>query len=273
MDFLWDFLQKQLAENNFFSGGLILMLAGGAVAYFREVPGQIWSWVKSRIVIEVDILDRDAAFDWLDDWLSRHPYAQDKARWLSVRTKAVDYRDRQHNPTGDHRPRILFTPAPGEHWLFYRGRLVVLTRERPKMNQQTAQPVNVRESFHLQIFTRDRKLVQQLLEDARDAALPPGDCRVTVYRNSYTSWSESLQRSPRPPESVVLRAGVMEGLIADSRKFLEQRQWYIERGHSVSPRLFAVGTTGNGQKLGGGGDRLGFEDGYRHSQPGRFVAG
>ena len=32
MDGLWDFFSRQLASNQFFSGGLILMLSGAALA-------------------------------------------------------------------------------------------------------------------------------------------------------------------------------------------------------------------------------------------------
>lgn len=164
----------------------------------------------------------------------------DKARWLSVRMKAVDYRDRQHNPTGDHRPRIRLDPGAGRA-------LVVLLRPVGGAHPRTTEdePTNgpAGECAGIVPFADlhpDCSLVQQLLEDARDAALPPGDCRITVYRNSYTSWSESLQRSPRPPESVVLRAGVMEGLIADSPQIFGAAAVVYRAGHSVvSPRLFS----------------------------------
>lgn len=247
METLWHFIEKQFAENHLFSGGLILMIAGGVVAYFRDVPWRAWEWIKSRFVFEVDILDREPAFEWLDQWLAAHQYSQHKARWLSVRVRAVDYNDRQADPLGDHRPRIMFTPAPGTHMLFYRGRLVILHRQRPQTNQQTQQPVNVRESFSLTIFTRDRKLVQQLIEDARDLALPAGDARLTVYRNHYTSWTQQLQRHPRPPESVVLPAGVMESLIADCQRFLEDRTWYLQRGVPYRRGFLLHGPPGTGK--------------------------
>lgn len=247
MDILWKFLEKQLTENQLFSGGLILMIAGGLVAYFRDLPWQAWEWIKSRFVFEVDILDREPAFEWLDQWLAAHQYSQTRARWLSVRTQAVEYKDRQADPMGDHRPRIMFTPAPGTHMLFFRGRLVILHRKRPEANQQTQQPVNVRESFSLTIFTRDRNLVRQLIEEARDIALPPGDTRLTVYRNQYTNWNEQLQRFPRPPESVVLPAGVMDSLIADCRRFHEDRNWYLQRGVPYRRGFLLYGPPGTGK--------------------------
>ncbi|MBC7852738.1 MAG: AAA family ATPase [Pirellulaceae bacterium] len=247
MDHLWNFFEQQLAHNQLFSGGLILMIGGALLAYFRALPGQAWEWLKGLWVIEIDILDREAAFHWVDCWLAQHTYARDKARWLTVKTQEVLYEERQAEPAADHRPRILFTPAPGRHFLFYRGRLVILHRERPKMNQAAQQPVNVRESFSLTIFSRDRSIARLLLEDARDAALPLGSMRLTVYRANYSSWSEQLTRLPRSPESVILRAGLMGDLIADARSFLRRRTWYLDRGIPYRRGFLLHGPPGTGK--------------------------
>ena len=72
MNMIWDFIQYQLAHNQLFGGGLILMVGGALLAYFREVPSRIWQWLRRRWLIEIDILDRDPAFEWIDKWLSQH---------------------------------------------------------------------------------------------------------------------------------------------------------------------------------------------------------
>ena len=199
------------------------------------------------MILEIDVLDRDAAFEWLETWLSQHEYSRSQARCLTVRTKPLEYRERQADPTGDTRPRIFFSPAPGQHFLWYRGRFVIVHRERPKLNQAASQPINVRESFSITIFSRDRKLAQQLLEDARDVAMPPGETRLTIYRAHYASWTEQMQRSPRDPNSVVLRAGQMETLINDARKFLVSRDWYNERGIPYRRGYLLHGPPGTGK--------------------------
>jgi chaperone BCS1 len=247
MDSLWHFIQKQLEQNQFFSGGLILMAAGALAAYFRDAPGQLWAWLRSQLVLEIDILDRESAFDWIEQWLAAHEYARHRARCLTVKTRGVEYDERQADPSADSRPRILFCPAPGRHVLFYRGRLVILHRERPDLNQATQQPVNVRESFSITIFSRDRRLAQQLLEDARDLALPRAGQRLSIHRPDYGSWSELKQRSLRSPDSVVLRGGHMEELIADARRFLASRQWYLDRGIPYRRGYLLHGPPGTGK--------------------------
>lgn len=248
MAWLFEFVQKQIETNQFFGGGLILMIAGGLVAYFREVPARIWSWLKHWWIIEVDVLDRDSAFLWIDEWLARHAYSRRRARVLTVRTQPVSYEERLNDPTGDARPRILFSPGPGEHYLFYRGRLVILNRQRPDMNSNAAQQApSVRETFHISVFSRDRNIIRQLLEDARDVAAPNTDNRISIYRTQYSSWTESLKRLPRPAESVVLRDGLMQELIDDVKTFLARRTWYIDRGIPFRRGVLLYGPPGAGK--------------------------
>ncbi|HZN35517.1 MAG TPA: AAA family ATPase, partial [Pirellulaceae bacterium] len=244
-----EFLSRQLASNQFFSGGLILMVSGAALALARHIPGKIWAWLKDRCLTEIDVPDREAAFEWLDKWLAAHVYSQRRARRLTVRVQPLDHRQRAADPAGDHRPRLLFAPAPGEHWLWYRGRLVILNRQRAdtEKNAQGQAPISIRETFSITIVSRNRQLAWQLLEDAREHALPRNDRRLTIYHVTYGSWSEQMQRLPRPPESVVLRAGQMEDLIADARRFLDGREWYVQRGIPYRRGYLLHGPPGSGK--------------------------
>ena len=56
-----------------------------------------------------------------------------------------------------------------------------------------------------------------------------------------------MKRLPRPPESVVLRAGLMESLIDDVRDFLGRRNWYVERGIPYRRGYLLYGPPGTGK--------------------------
>jgi mitochondrial chaperone BCS1 len=243
----WLYLQGLLQNNQIFSGGLLLMVGGAFLAYFRQLPSKVYNFVRRQFITEIDIMDRDQAFEWVEKWLAQHSYSKNRARSLTVKTEAVDYEERRDNPSVDARPRILFTPAPGVHWLFFRGRLVYLHRERPKLKEASTQTANARECFTITIFSRNRKLAHQLLEEAREVALPKTEMRLTVYRASHTYWNEQMKRLPRPVESVVLADGVMEDLIADAKTFLGRREWYVERGIPYRRGYLLNGPPGTGK--------------------------
>ena len=247
MNSIWGFLQDQLSNNPFFTGGSVLMITGALLAICREVPGRIFAWLKRRCFVVIDIPDREPAFEWIDKWLANHPYSRTRARSLTVKTVAVDYRERQNDLTLDARPRILLSPAPGEHVFFYRGRLVFLSRERPKPTDLKDKSVSIRETFTISILGRDRGVALQLLQDARDAAVPPDNNRVNIHRVEYSSWTLLASRTPRGPESVFLREGLLENLIADVRQFLERRTWYADRGIPYRRGYLLYGPPGTGK--------------------------
>jgi mitochondrial chaperone BCS1 len=244
---IWQTVRDMLEHNQIFSGGLVLMIGGALLAYFRQVPSHIYHFIRRRLIIDIDILDRDQAFEWVEAWLAQHSYARNRARSLTVKTQSIDYEERRENPLMDARPRVLFSPAPGVHWLFFRKRLVCLHRERPKMNESANQPVNVRECFNVTIFSRNRKLAHQFIEEARDVAIPKTDVRLTVHRASHNYWSEQLKRLPRPVESVILTHGLMEDLISDSSNFLSRREWYVQRGIPYRRGYLLHGPPGTGK--------------------------
>lgn len=249
MESLWELLRGQFADNQFFSGGLILMLSGAALAAARHIPGRVWGWIKHRCLTEIDIPDREPAFEWLDTWLAVHAYSQQRARRLTVRVQQADHSQRVAEPGGDHRPRILFSPAPGEHWLWYCGRLVILNRQRAdtETNSQGKAPLAIRETFTITIVSRNRRLAWKLLEEAREHVLPRGEQRLTIYNTSYCSWNEQTKRLPRPPESVVLAEGMMDDLLADVQRFLGGRAWYVQRGIPYRRGYLLHGPPGTGK--------------------------
>jgi mitochondrial chaperone BCS1 len=241
------FLTQLLKENQIFSGGIVLMIGGALLAYFRGMPAQVYGYIRRQLITEIDILDRDQAFEWVEKWLAQHAYAKNRARCLTVKTESINYEERCANPLMDARPRILFTPAPGVHWLFFRRRLICLHRERPKMNDSPSQPVNVRERFSVTIFSRNRALAKQLIEEAREVAIPRSDLKLTVHRASHNYWSEQLKRQPRPIDSVILANGMMDELVRDTSQFLQRRDWYIDRGIPYRRGYLLHGPPGTGK--------------------------
>ena len=126
---LWTVLSQQLESNQFLSGGFVLMLLGAAAAICRNVPGRIWDWITHRAFIEFEIPMKDNAFYWFNDWLAEQPYSKNWARWLTVRTKKKKKGLPHQHDDEDTDVSIILSPAPGTHWLFWRGFFIIVHRE------------------------------------------------------------------------------------------------------------------------------------------------
>lgn len=112
-DHLWQAISTALSQNQFFSGGAILMVLGGIAASLRRVPGYAWHWLMRRFTTTINVTSMDPAFGWLTVWLDRHPYSR-RAGNLSVSaTQDIPLRPGEEPKSADSRQRIFLSPAPG----------------------------------------------------------------------------------------------------------------------------------------------------------------
>jgi chaperone BCS1 len=255
LDQLWTFVLNQLQNNQFLAGGAVLAILATVAHQCREIPRRVWWKIKSQFIIEVDIPDRDEAFIWVNQWLSKHPYGQKRARLLTVKTERPGEDCDDLASDRNTQPQIIFSPSVGCHWFFYKRRLVILVRDRRDGSEQGGGgggggiSLGIKETFTLKVFTRRRAIVQQLLEEARELVHPRGERRVAILAASRycADWSTKAKRRPRTIESVILRPGVFEELIPACKKFLSGEQWYLDRGIPWRMGVLLKGPPGSGK--------------------------
>ena len=244
----WEFVKS----NAFLSGGAVLGAAGILIAYLKAVPGSIWAWFKRRIIIEIDIPDRDESFLWLDKWLTFQKY-QKRCRLLTIKSskKKRDYCYAGGEESDDvrARPEISLSPAPGTHYFFYRHRLIILHRERKDGSEQKGGSFTMgfRETFNIKLFSRNRQLVLDLLNEARELSHPESDDRISVYMPNYGDWYRAAKKLPRPIESVIMEGNMAEKLLEDMREFLVSEVWYNKLGIPYRKGYLLAGSPGNGK--------------------------
>lgn len=251
---IYDTVVHQLSTNQFFSGGAVLMLAGGIWAYCRSMPRHVWQWVRRRIVLELEFADNDQSFQWMVRWLANQSYTQNRARCLSVATSSKD--SSEYEPyaklafsTGkpDGRPKIVLSPAVGQHTMWYKNRLMILSRSRNENAETDSGRRAINEKLKVYLFTTNRDMARQLVEEARELSCPEDDDRIQLHRWASNYWEPYTRRQPRPLGSVVLEEGLLDGLVSDVLKFQQSRQWYVDRGIPYRRGYMLQGPPGTGK--------------------------
>ena len=249
-DFLNQIIEtlRSSMDNQFMSGGLVLMFVGSALALLRNLPRRAWGLAKRQFTVSVDIISTDALFGWTIAWLNAQPYSL-KARRLSassgestgggVVAKAADN-------GGDDKPTILFTPAPGFHFFWLKGQPVWLTRERKEGGGKDGGWSIFSETITMNTLGRDPSLIRSILEEARDQAYT--DLKlVGIYVGQWGEWHRVHEIVPRSLDSVILPQGVVPSLLRDLRTFLSSEEWYRERGIPWRRGLLFEGIPGTGK--------------------------
>jgi chaperone BCS1 len=96
-------------------------------------------------MVQAEVDSRDDAYRWLMHWLSKHPTFS-RATSVSVTTNlsgtfgtsvpAITSAAAAAGGAGG--PPVTFLPAPGDHLLSYKGRWMVISRQRTSGNPQLA---------------------------------------------------------------------------------------------------------------------------------------
>ena len=106
---MWRYIKGILAgQNQFASGGMILMIIGGLSVYLRAVPETLWYWLVGQTTMMITVKDDDVAFVWVKEWFLEQKFLK--------RVRRVDL------DTTMRGERVALIPAPGRHWFWYRGR-------------------------------------------------------------------------------------------------------------------------------------------------------
>src|SRR5580658_460128 len=106
---MFDFLKHVLAgQNQFASGGLLLMIIGSVGVFLRELPERLWWWVVSQTSMTITVKGDDKAFVWVKEWFLEQPFMK--------RIRQVDL------DTSLRGAELALIPAPGKHWFWHAGR-------------------------------------------------------------------------------------------------------------------------------------------------------
>jgi chaperone BCS1 len=259
-------------SNPFVSGGLLLTFTGSIIALARNLPGRIWGKVKDQFVVEVSVLNNDPLFDWITLWLHDHPYSKKTRRLLA--TTVANYGTGDDFPgKGDcsttvqvanyageeseiKRPKLILTPAKGQHFFMYNGTLLWLSRgdassatpEGAGGNKLGGSGFRFREeNYSLRIFGRSQAILRGLLDEVISRAVAFQAKKISAFVGVYSSWRRLRTFAPRKMDSVILPAGVAESILQRLKDFIAERAWYQEMGIPYHMGMLFHGIPGSGK--------------------------
>lgn len=219
-------------SNQFASGGLLLMAIGAIGAYARKVPEQIWNWIVGQFTVSVSVKDDDKVFQWIKYWFINQKFIS--------RTRRVDL------ATGLVENEISLLPSPGHHWFWWNKRLFRVWYERTTGQTNTYNSKRV-ENFYFVLLGRSRKTLKAFLNDITRLHRQRLEDEVKMMQWEGSYWEASENYSPRSLESVVLPTGDKERLIADIKKFFEQKERYRKLGVPYHRGYLFYGPAGTGK--------------------------
>ena len=217
-------------QNQFASGGLLLMIIGGLSVYLRAVPENIWHWIVSQTTMVITVKDDDAAFVWVKEWFLEQNFLK--------RIRRVDLDTTMRNQ------RIALIPAPGLHWFWYGGRpfQVWFTRSED-VRERTAKRV---ESLTFRTIGRKRAFLEKFVDDVVQCHIKRQGVQSYLYTYN-DGWDYMYGYLPRTLDSVLLEPGEKEHLVEDIAQFRRSKQRYARLGVPYHRGYLLYGPPGTGK--------------------------
>lgn len=227
------------SENQFLSGGAVLMGLGGVLVYGRQAGSLIWTWFVNQTTVVVDISNDDPAYRWIQKWLNENTSSQ-KIRRITAKSHNRDVNSDVH-----------FIPSTGIHLLRYRGKFILLSRNKKDVSLGDGSSgmlaAMAPETITIRIIgCRDKNYAKQLFQEARKVFFPTTRTLLTIKQGLGYAWS-TRSVEPRPANTVILEKGLMENILSDVKTFLGRKAWYQARSIPYRRGYLLFGAPGNGK--------------------------
>ncbi|VEL20081.1 unnamed protein product [Protopolystoma xenopodis] len=240
-------LYSGLKENPYFSAGAGLFGMGLGAAAVRRFAQLTQLLVRRNFTLTLEVASHDTAYPWVLHWLSVMAHRSSNSRFakaagqhLAVQTNVI------RTEGGRIRAQFDFIPSTGIHYFIHAKRIIRVERVRSDQTLQGASMAPF-ESVTLTTFGRDASIFQNILKDAREAAMSKHDGWTVIYKAVGPEWRQfGYPRPRRPISSVVLHKGISEAIVKDVKEFigrltffvltlktlfkLDNQQWYTQRG-------------------------------------------
>jgi hypothetical protein len=138
-------------------------------------------------------------------------------------------------------------PGPGLHIFMWQHRPVLLERsflskEVSDGQARTSKPI---EQLHFRTFGRSQMTMRRLIQDAQELSTEGQLVAVRIWVEYR--WMQVRGKAQRSADTIILKAGQFDRIIADLHWFLNAREWYFARGIPYRRGYCFVGPPGTGK--------------------------
>jgi chaperone BCS1 len=216
-------------QNQFASGGLMLMIFGSIGVFLRSLPNELWDWIVRQTTMLITVKDEDQAFQWVKEWFLEQEFL--------VKVRRVDL------DTTLRGRALALIPAPGRHLFWHAGRPFWVWFYRSEDTKGRSQ--RRVESLTFRTLGRRQEFLQRFVREI--AMCHHSKVTTCLYVFDDYCWTYVQAYSPRLLDSVILKPGEKEHICEDILRFRASRDRYRRLGIPYHRGYLLYGPPGTGK--------------------------
>lgn len=194
------------------------------------------AFVERQLRITIRVENNEAAFRWLERWLSNQPDLK-KARTVSLNTL-----DSFPEIGADMKKVFALVPGFGFHTFKYKKKRIFMYKSA--IPDKSRKP---RMCYEFYLLGRHRHLMEEILREAYEMYIFEERKGIPFRTADNDSWEYQDPLSERSAKSVVLADGIMDSLITDLNSFFADKQWYTDLNIPHRRGVLLYGPPGSGK--------------------------
>lgn len=216
-----EWFMSHLTSNDFLVAGIFT----GLIFVARGLPLKFYNFVKRQLTIEILITNEDSDYEDIVTFIESHRFK---------------FFSRIYSKSSLNEKSCTLNIGYGISWFYYNS-LGYINRQFKDSNHSN----KLKEEITIVLFTRNANKLKDLIDKSIKHKF--SEDTITVF-NSFDDYWETYAQIPKRLLSTIWMPEKDKSLIIESiDKFLNNREWYIERGIPYKFGIFIEGEPGTGK--------------------------
>jgi len=252
-----DMLMHQLKTNQFFSGGIMLTILGGAGYYIKPFFNKVYEIFARKVRFSVYFDQNDKFFTYFNRWLANSKY-QVKVRNVQVtlnenqssyqsEAPVPSFRKKSKSKPKDEKPDYYLQQKEDSFIIWYKWHPILITKTQEKLEHVTDRDEILYNHYTLSGLFAKRKLYSMIKEVMTYKDEEKNKNIIELYVRDYGRWDYQGDLAGRSMESVIMNEDIKKDLLRDVDEFLGAEEWYYKLGIIYKRGYLFYGSPGSGK--------------------------
>lgn len=224
-------LSDLMKENQFLTGGMVTVGFGFFLRYSQQIWNSFVDTIKKVITTELVITTRHT------DYQAISKLAYTSRIGFFCRTYSLSFRKDSYDVDGNENSELR--PGFGTTMGVYKGKLFWFSKSMLENKNE------VEEKLQITFLTRNKKYIDMFVTEGAKA-LDKED-GISVYAQSGEYWEGPVFFTKRKMETVFVNNNIKQTLTEKIKNFVENKQWYTDRGIPYKLCIMLHGKPGSGK--------------------------